>query len=141
MTQKFPEPTVGALVVGPDGRVFLMRSKKWSDNYALPGGHIEVGERMEDAVIREVKEETGLDVYDIHFICHQEFIFDDIFCEKRHFIFFDFACRTDSTTVELNDEAQSHVWVTVDEAESLLVDPYTRRVVHEYRTRFLSRDS
>jgi ADP-ribose pyrophosphatase YjhB (NUDIX family) len=54
--RQFPEPTVGALILGPDGRLLLMRSHKWRNNHVVvPGGRIELGERMEDALRREVK--------------------------------------------------------------------------------------
>jgi nucleoside triphosphatase len=106
--QQFPEPTVGALIFNSEDKVFLMRSHKWRDSYIMPGGHIELGERMEDALKREIKEETNLDVYDIEFICFQESAFDDVFWKKRHFIFFDYACRTDSTDVRLNHEGQEY---------------------------------
>ena len=48
--QQYPEPTVGALIFNPEGKVFLMRSHKWRGKWVLPGGHIELGERMEDAL-------------------------------------------------------------------------------------------
>jgi nucleoside triphosphatase len=62
MTQKYPEATVGALVVNPNGDVLIVRSSKWNDKYTVPCGHIELGELAEDAIRREVREETGLDV-------------------------------------------------------------------------------
>jgi len=88
--QRFPEPTVGALIIGPDDRLLLIRSDRWKSEWVIPGGHIELGERMEEALRREAKEETGLDVYDIEFLCFQEFVFDEVFWTKSHFIFFDF---------------------------------------------------
>lgn len=123
---------MGALILGPDDRLFLMRSHKWRDRYVVPGGHIELGERMEDALRREVKEETGLDIYDIEFLQFQEFIFDEAFWRRRHFIFFDFVCRTDSTDATLNDEAEEYVWVPVEEALALPVEPYTDRAIRTY---------
>ena len=130
--QKYPEPTVGALIVNPKGEIFLMNSHKWRGQYCIPGGHIEVGETIEQAVRRETKEETGLDIYEIEFLCFQEFILDESFWEKRHFIFFDHVCRTDSVEVTLNDEAQSYVWVPVQEALALPVEPYTVNVIDAY---------
>ena len=82
----------------------------------IPGGHIELGERMEDALRREIREETGLEIHDIVFLGFQEYIYDDKFWKKRHFVFFDYVCRTDDIDVTLNDEAQSYVWVTIEEA-------------------------
>jgi len=130
--QQYPEPTVGALIFNPQGKVFLMRSHKWRGRWVLPGGHIELGERMEDALRREVKEETNLDIRDIEFICFQEFIYDERFWKRRHFIFFDYACRTDSTDIKLNDEAQEYVWGTLEEALKMPVEHYTTVAIREY---------
>ncbi len=129
---QYPEPTVGALIFNAEGKLFLMRSHKWKGKWVVPGGHIELGERMEDALRREVKEETNLDIRDLEFICFQEFICDDRFWKASHFIFFDYACRTDSTEVRLNEEAEEYVWVTVDEALALPLEHYTVVAIHEY---------
>ena len=115
--------------------MFLMRSHKWRDNYVVPGGHIELGETAEHALTREVKEETGLYIYDVEFLCFQEFIHDDAFWERRHFIFLDYVCRTDSTDAKLNSEAEEYVWVTLEEALRLAIDPYTRVAIQEYLKR------
>lgn len=129
--QQFPEPTCGALIFNSEGKVFLMKSHKWRDKYVIPGGHVELGEKIEDSLKREIKEETGLDIYDIKFLCFQEFIFDDTFWKKKHFIFFDFACKTNSTKVELNSEGQEFVWVSVEGALKLS-EPYTKNAIQEY---------
>ena len=130
--QQYPEPTVGALIFNADGKLFLMRSHKWKGKWVVPGGHIELGERMEDALRREVKEETNLEIRAIEFICFQEFIYDERFWKPSHFIFFDYACRTDSTEVKLNEEAQEYIWVTLDEALTLPVEHYTAVAIREY---------
>lgn len=131
--QHYPEPTVGALIFNPDGQLFLMSSHKWKGKYVVPGGHIELGESMLDALKREVKEETHLDIHDIEFVCFQEFIHDDRFWQRRHFIFFDYACRTDGTDVVLNDEAQSYLWVDLDRALELPIEDYTVVALQKYR--------
>ena len=69
--QLFPHPTVGALIFNPEGKLLLVRTHKFHNKYVVPGGHIEVGEKMTSALIREAKEETGLDVYDLEFIFFQ----------------------------------------------------------------------
>ena len=131
--QTYPEPTVGALIFNPEGQLFLMRSHKWHGRYVIPGGHIELGETMIDALKREVKEETNLDICDITFVCFQEFIHDDRFWERRHFIFFDYACRTCSREVILNDEAEEYIWVDMERALDLPVEHYTRIALAQYR--------
>lgn len=42
--KSYPEPTVGSLIFNPEGKIFLIRTYKWADKYAIPGGHIELGE-------------------------------------------------------------------------------------------------
>lgn len=129
--QVFPEPTVGVFIFNASGEVLLLKSHKWPGKYVVPGGHVELGERLEEAAIREAKEETGLDIYDLKFVNFQEFIYDPSFWKKRHFIFFDYFCRADSLTVELNDEAQEHVWVTSEAALRLPLDIYTRTSIEK----------
>ena len=131
-TQVFPSPTVGALIFNPAGELLLVRSHKWHGRLTIPGGHIELGERMEDALVREAKEETGLDVTDPVFLLYQEFIYDDAFWKRRHFIFFDFACRSERTEVVLNHEAESYEWVAPEVALTLDIDRYTARAIRRY---------
>ena len=130
--QEFPETTVGALIFSPESKMLLTKSHKWRDKYVIPGGHIELGEKMDDALRREIKEETGLDIYAIEFLCFHEFIFDNVFWKKRHFISFDFTCKTDSMDVRLNTEAQEHVWVSSQEALDLPLDPNTEKSIRKY---------
>ena len=130
--QHYPEATVGAMIFNPEGKLFLMRSHKWRDMYVIPGGHIELGERMEDALRREIREETGLEIYDITFLGFQEFIYDPAFWKRRHYVFFDYVCRTDSSDVTLNEEAQSYVWASIEEALALPIEPYTRKAIETY---------
>ncbi len=129
--QLFPEPTTGVFIFNPAGELLLLESHKWPGRYVVPGGHVELGERIEDAAIREAKEETGLDVYELKFIVFQEFIYDPSFWQPRHFIFFDYACKTGSVDVKLNDEAQSYLWVKPEEALNLPLDSYTRTAVEK----------
>ncbi len=63
LAQAYPEPTVGILIFNPNGELLLMKSHKWPGRYVVPGGHVELGERVEQAVIREALEETGLAVF------------------------------------------------------------------------------
>jgi nucleoside triphosphatase len=133
--QQYPEPTVGALILNPDGELLLVRSHKWHVRYTLPGGHVELGESLEEAVIREAKEETGLDVFDPEFLTYQQFIFDDSFYKERHFIFFDFLCRTEDQAVILNDEAEDYLWVRPEEALSLEVSPFLKKALRVYLDR------
>lgn len=130
--QAFPEPTVGALIFNPTGKILLVKSHKWNNKYVIPGGHVELGETLETALKREIKEETGLDIFGAVFICLQEFIFDKAFWKQRHFVFLDFACKTKTEKVTLNSEGQEFVWVTPTEALNLPVEPYTKHTIEAF---------
>ena len=130
--QQFPEPTVGVFIFNQKGEILLLESHKWPGAYVVPGGHVELGERLEETAVREAKEETGLDIYDLEFINFQEFIYDPAFWKRRHFIFFDFAAKTDSSEVVLNDEAQAYIWIEPKVALALELDTYTRTSVEAY---------
>jgi nucleoside triphosphatase len=124
--QIFPEPTVGAFIFNPDGQLLVVTSPKWPGVYTVPGGHVELGERLEDALRREALEETGLRVEAPEFICFQEFIYGRGFWKKRHFIFFDYACRTRDRDVRLNEELDGFLWTDPRRALDLPLDDYTR---------------
>lgn len=133
--QEYPEPTVGGLIFNPEGELLIVKSHKWKGKYTIPGGHVEVGEHLRDALTREIKEETGLEVHDLQFLCFQEYIAGDSFWEDRHFIFFDFTCRTEQDVVRLNDEAQDYRWVSPREALEYPIDRYLRHSIHIYLDR------
>ncbi len=51
-SQLYPEPTVGGLILNREGKVLMVTSHKWSGRLTIPGGHIELGEAMLEAVKR-----------------------------------------------------------------------------------------
>lgn len=124
--QRYPEPTVGALIFNDKDQLLIVKTHKWKGNYTIPGGHVEMGERLEEAIEREIWEETGLNLIRAKYLCHQQFIYDDSFWQKRHFIFFDFVCRVENGDVRLNDEAEEYVWVDLDSIDDYPVDKYLK---------------
>jgi nucleoside triphosphatase len=135
-SQVYPEPTVGALIVNKDGKILLTKSHKWFDKYTLPGGHIEVGETMKEAVAREVKEEVGLDVEVAEMLLTQEAIFAEEFWKRKHFIFFDFLCKSKDQQVKLDGrELQEYVWEYPGAAFKLELDSFTQKTLERYLQR------
>jgi 8-oxo-dGTP diphosphatase len=56
--------STSAIIEIPNNRILLIKRRvnPFKDYWALPGGKVETGETVEQTVVREVKEETGLDV-------------------------------------------------------------------------------
>lgn len=57
-----PVPTADVVIYAPERGVVIIRRANEPQGYALPGGFIEEGESAESAAVREMREETGLDV-------------------------------------------------------------------------------
>ena len=131
--QRYPEPTVGAIILNRKGQMLLVRSHKWGDRYTIAGGHVELGETLQDALRREIREEVGLEIKDVRFLMTQEAIFSPEFWEKRHFIFFDFVCRCKTEAVRIDgEEIQSYEWVEPTKAVRMKLDAFTRRMVKAF---------
>jgi ADP-ribose pyrophosphatase YjhB (NUDIX family) len=121
--KEYPLATVGMLIFSPRRKCLLVKSHKWDDCYTVPGGKVEWGESCRDAVIREVKEETNLEVVNVQFAFVQEAIFSDQFWKKAHLIMHDYIGELQSgfseSDVQLNSEAQSFVWASPQEVAQL----------------------
>ena len=140
LQREFPEaPIVGVgAVVADRGRVLLVRrgqepSKgKWS----LPGGVLELGESLIEGVVREVREETGLEVEVVELI---ELI-DRIVRQpaskdgriRYHYVIADYVCRVVGGELHAASDADEVRWVGRAEWNShsaLVLDPITVRVI------------
>jgi len=133
MVQLYPEATVGALIVNQKDEVLLVHSKKWGEKYTVPGGHIELGERAEDAIVREVKEETDLDSEVVELLILQQAIYPKDYHKHEHYIFMDYVCKAKSSDVKLDGrELQRYVWVKPEDALKLDLEEYTRNFVLKY---------
>lgn len=120
MTQ-YPEPVVGCFILNQKRELLLVRSYKWPGLWVVMGGHIEIGESIASAVIREVKEEVGLDVKYVRVIRVVEFINNPAFHTPKHLVGLQCECRlaTDQIPVLDNDEIQEARWFSLDEAVQL----------------------
>lgn len=109
---RIPRVTVGALIFNTEGKILLIKSPKWHDQYLVPGGHVDFRETLRETVKREVKEETDLDIFNIKFVCVLEFPHSlDFHKKNKHFVGIQFSCQTNGIDVTLNEEATDYVWM------------------------------
>jgi phosphoglycolate phosphatase len=125
-----PVVTVGALIFDADGRVLMIRTPKWSNLWGIPGGKIKWGEGSEEALRREIKEETDLDIAGIRLVLVQDCIRSPEFYRDAHFVLLNYTCRcADAPAVKLNDEAREFRWLTPEGALALPLNQPTRKLL------------
>jgi mutator protein MutT len=114
-----PVVGVGAIIIC-DGKILLEKRRgdpgkgKWS----VPGGLVELGETTVEAVIREVEEETGLDVAEPELIDVVDNIVRDENGEvKWHFVIIDYFVKVKGGKLRAADDAEELRWVPLAEAE------------------------
>ena len=134
-----PVATVGALILNPAGEMLLVRTHKWSHRWGIPGGKIKRGENCEDALVREIVEETGLTLRDIEFVMVQDCVEPPEFQRSAHFILLNYLarCAEESPQVVLNDEAQAFQWLRLDDARKEDLNIPTRVLLDECARRGL----
>ena len=130
---KHPIPGVAATIIHNNNILLALRGKPPSKGmWGLPGGVVEVGETLEEAVIREVKEETSVEVEPIELIT----IFDTIRKDeegkvKTHFILFEYLCRYLGGQVKAASDAPDARWVSLDELNSINIMSSTKRFIQK----------
>ncbi len=124
---------VGAVVVN-GGRALVVRraTEPLKGEWSIPGGMLELGEKLREGVAREVLEETGLkvevgDVLDV---------FDSIFPDpdgrtQYHFVLIDFLCHVLGGDLRPASDVSDAKWVTIEESGSLGMKEVTVGVIRK----------
>jgi len=108
-----PYLAVSAAIVR-GGKVLIVRRARPPARglYTLPGGGVELGETLQQAVIREVREETALTVEPVALVGFRQAIArDDLGRVERHFVILPFAARLLAGAIALNDELAEAHWL------------------------------
>ena len=122
---------VGAVIVR-EGRALIVRRghEPRKGEWSLPGGTLELGESLEDAVRREMKEETGLDV-EVGPIIE---VFDRIHRDadgriRYHFVIVDYVCTAPAGEAVAGSDAEAVAWITADEIDTYGINARAARVI------------
>lgn len=128
MTQR-PELCVGALATDGDRLLMIRRGHAPSQgSWTLPGGRVEGGETMAEAVVRELLEETGLEG-----VCGELVGWVERIDEAYHFVIFDFAVTVlDPREPAAGDDAAEAAWVPLSEVTDLPLTTGLAEFLHDH---------
>ena len=131
MEKKYPTPAVGVFIFQEDSLYLVKKGRGiFRDKWITPGGKIEYGETILDAVEREVKEETNLNIDDIEFITYEQTIeYDEYNDVKRHFVFFNFKAKVKSGNPVANDDATDIKLVPLEKLHEMDINEPTIRTL------------
>jgi 8-oxo-dGTP diphosphatase len=136
MQREFPSaPLVGVgAVIVEAGRVLLVQrgAEPLKGHWSLPGGLVELGEELANAVAREVREETGLVVEPLELIELLDRIYREDERVRYHYVIADYLCRVTGGELLAASDADAVRWVEREEwaeESALQLDPITVRVI------------
>ena len=124
MKREYPDnPLVGVgAVIIKESRVLLIRrgTPPLLGEWSLPGGVLECGETLREAVAREAREETGLVVEPGEMLgVYERVIRDDERRVRYHYVLLDFLCRVVGGDLKAGSDAADVRWFTRDELPAL----------------------
>jgi ADP-ribose pyrophosphatase YjhB (NUDIX family) len=126
-----PEVCVGAVAVS-DGRLLLVRRGHGpaAGEWSVPGGRVEGGETLAEAVVRELAEETGLEA-----VCDDLIGWVERIGVDHHFVIFDFLVTVlddPETPPRAGADAAEAAWVPLDEVSHLRLVDGLAEFLHEH---------
>ncbi|RKZ33132.1 hypothetical protein DRQ33_04730 [bacterium] len=113
---------VGAYIFDSDERMLLLKRNNPPKIYAPPGGRLLPGENPTDGIIREVKEEAGID---IELLGPALIWFGKLMENSPPYLSIDFLARAKNTDIQLSEEHNDFVWSSVDEIISKRIKTIT----------------
>lgn len=133
-------PAASAVVMDKENRI-LLQKRRDNNLWSLPGGGMDIGESIEETIIREVKEETGFDVEVIKCI--------GIYTDPHHVIAYSdgeirqqfsicFACKIIGGSMKVSSESKEVEFISLDKIENLEMHPAQRIRINDY---LLSRET
>ncbi len=128
---KHPLVGVGGVLI-KDNKILLVKRKNEPGKglWAIPGGLVEPGETLRDAVRREVKEETNLTVDVLRPINADEIVVrDEEGRIKYHYVLVDFLCRVVEGSLKPGDDAKEVRWIDMKRAKELKLTDSTRTLL------------
>lgn len=123
----FPRIGVGVLVIKDDQFLLIKRGQEPNKGiWTIPGGMVELGEKLETAAHREVFEECGIKIKNCCFLDIFEFIeHDEMLKIKYHYIVFEFIANYSFGTISAGSDVIDIGWFHLNDLNNLFTTPAT----------------
>ncbi len=134
MKREYPEAPivgVGAIII-ENGRVVLVKRghDPFVGDWSIPGGALELGETVTDAIRREVLEETTLIVEPVSLLnVYDRVILDNDERILYHYVLIDYLCKLISGDLEAGSDCDRALWFTEEEVAKLSLPADTAEVI------------
>ena len=130
---KRPVLGVGALIFNRNKILLVERGKEPLKGYwSLPGGVLETGETLEQGVIREVREETGLEVKPLWVLeIFERIMRDPQGAPEYHYVLIDYVCRVTGGSLRAADDASRAAWVAKHQLSAYRITAGTLPVIEK----------
>jgi ADP-ribose pyrophosphatase YjhB (NUDIX family) len=127
---------VGALIYSGEQILLVQRGKEPLAGYwSLPGGAVEAGERLSEALLREVREETGLEVRVVRFgEIFERIMTDDAGRVEYHYVLIDYVCEVIGGDLKAGSDSADVRWFSPEEWKQVPVTSGTIEVIERCRT-------
>lgn len=125
--REFPDGPIVAVggVVCLGDRILLVKraTDPGKGTWSIPGGAVRLGESLKEAVVREVKEETGLDVEAVEHLGIVERIEREQGRVRFHYVIVDYSCRVKGGMPKAGSDAEDLGWFAFEELKTLGLSP------------------
>jgi len=122
---------VGALIIHQSEILIVKRANEPAKGlWSVPGGVVELGEQLHEALKREVREETGLEV-DVERLLDavDNIVFDEEDRIRYHYVLLDYLCHLRGGVLIAADDVHEIQWVSLEALQSLPITPTLNRVI------------
>lgn len=115
-----------ALILDEQKQILLMQRANWSGNeswyWSQPGGKVDFGEKVETAIIREIKEELNIQIQLLKFLCYTDHIISD---ENQHWVAISYLAKIIDGTPKIMEpsKCQDLQWFDINQVPALLTAP------------------
>ena len=136
MKREYPDRPligVGAIIIDR-GRALVVRraTEPLKGEWSIPGGVLELGETLRAGVIREAKEETGLDVLPIEVLeVYDRIVADEAGKTRYHYVLIDYLCQVTGGELRAASDVSEVRWLTEQELDSFPIADAAEEVIRK----------